>query len=242
LDRVGRPSARAGAFATTQWSIVAAARDASTESSRAALAVLCERYWFPLYAYARRRGRDADDARDLTQAFFATLLEKHGIRGAAPDRGRFRSYLLGAFKHFLADEYDRAHALKRGGRLVPVSLDAAESLYAAVPQDERTPDRVYERRWAVALLDRVLARLGEELAETGQAERFELLKGFLTGDPVPYAEVAAQLGTSEGAAKVAVHRLRGRYRELLRAEIADTLADPADVDDEIRYLLAALGA
>jgi RNA polymerase sigma-70 factor (ECF subfamily) len=230
-------------FETTQWSIVLAAGRSASGDAREALAVLCERYWYPVYAFVRGRGHGADEAEDLTQAFFAKLLEKHYVRDADPERGRFRSFLLAAVTHFLSNERDRETALKRGGGRAVVSLDAedAEGRYRLEPSHDMTPERVFRRRWALMLLERAVARLREEAERAGQAERFERLTACLTGDAVPHAEVAAALGMSEGAVKVAVHRLRRRYRELLRAEIADTVADPAAVDDELRELFAALG-
>jgi RNA polymerase sigma factor (sigma-70 family) len=231
------------AFQTTQWSLVSAAGAASTAASRQALGQLCESYWHPLYCYARRRGYSADEARDQTQGFFTTLIEKGYVRAADPQRGRFRSFLLTAFKHFLANEYDRERALKRGGGSTLVALDAeeAEQRFRGEPPDERTPERVYERRWALALLDLALGRLREEFAASEQEARFDGLKEFLTGDAAPYALAAERLGMTEGAVKVAVHRLRKRFRELVRAEIARLVEDPRDVDDEIRVLFSALG-
>jgi RNA polymerase sigma-70 factor (ECF subfamily) len=235
--------ARRGGFETTQWSIVLAAGRGASGDAREALAALCERYWYPVYAFVRGRGHGADEAEDLTQAFFAKLLEKRYVRDADPERGRFRSFLLAAVTHFLSNERDRETALKRGGGRAVVSLDAenAEGRYRLEPSHDMTPERVFRRRWALTLLERAVVRLREEAERAGQAERFERLKACLTGDAVPHAEVAAALGMSEGAVKVAVHRLRRRYRELLRAEIADTVANPAAVDDELRELFAALG-
>jgi RNA polymerase sigma factor (sigma-70 family) len=235
---------RGARFETTQWSIVLAAGRGGGGGSRDALAALCESYSYPVYAYVRRCGHGADEAEDLTQAFFAALIEKRFLSAADPERGRFRSFLLAAVAHFLANERDREAALKRGGGRVVVSLDAgdAEWRYGREPSHEETPERVFERRWALTLLDRTLARLRAESERAGHGARFERLKGFLTGEGGGgYAEAAAGLGLSEGAAKVAVHRLRRRYRELLRDEIARTLADPAAVDDELRELFAALG-
>jgi RNA polymerase sigma-70 factor (ECF subfamily) len=235
---------RAASFDSTRWSIVlAAARDPS-ERARAALSDLCETYWYPVYAYVRRRGHAPDEAEDLTQAFFAKLLEKRYVRDADPERGRFRSFLLAAVKHFLSNERDRVEALKRGGGrpLVSLDLETAEGRYRVEPSHDVTPERVYERRWALTLLDRTLARLRAEYERAGQAPRFERLKGYLTGEASGgYAEAMAALGLSEGAVKVAVHRLRRRYRELLRAEIAETVEDASAVEGELRALFAALG-
>jgi RNA polymerase sigma-70 factor (ECF subfamily) len=234
----------AGRFATTHWSLILAAGRGATPDARAALAALCGTYWYPLYAFARRLGQSADDAQDSTQAFFARLLEKHYLRDADQSRGKFRSFLLAAFKHFLANERDRARAQKRGGGRPVLSLDfaAGESRYGREPSHEATPERLYERRWALAVLDWVLARLRGEAVRDGKDAAFDRLKGFLTGDgdAASYRDLAAELGRSEGAVKVAVHRLRRRYREVLREEIAQTVTGPADVEDELMYLLTAL--
>ncbi|HUT35820.1 MAG TPA: sigma-70 family RNA polymerase sigma factor [Planctomycetota bacterium] len=233
-------------FATTHWSLVLAAAQQDSPASREALATLCEAYWYPLYAYARRRGRSADDAQDLTQSFFAALLEKHFLATADRERGRFRSFLLTAFQRFLSKEHDRAMAQKRGGLRRTLSLDAesGERRYLLEPSHDWTPERVYERRWALTLLERVMARLRQHYADAAKPQLFDGLKVFLAGEggAPAHRDVAAELGMSEGAVKVAVHRLRRRYRELLRAEVAQTIADPSDVDDELGVLLAALGS
>ena len=231
-------------FATTRWSLVlAAGRDASPDSEQA-LAALCETYWYPLYAFARRSGYATADAQDATQDFFAALLEKDYLRLAVSERGRFRSFLVAAFKHFLSKERARARAQKRGGgrRLVALDFQDGETRYHREPGHALTPERIFERRWALTLLDRVLGLLQEELAGAGKRHLFDHLKAFVGGDKGSrsYVQVGADLGMSEGAVKVAVHRLRQRYRELLRAEIAQTLADPADVDEELRHLFAAV--
>jgi RNA polymerase sigma factor (sigma-70 family) len=237
-----RPRARQ--FATTRWSQVIAAGQAPTVDSREALARLCELYWYPLYAYVRRWGYDADQAQDLTQEFFARLLEKHYLRAADPARGRFRSFLLASLKHFLSNERDRAGAVKRGGRatVVPLELENAEGRYCREPADSETPETIYERRWALTLLERTLARLRHELEAAGKQALFARLEGHLTGDQetLPYADLCAELGMSEGAIKVAVHRLRRRFGALLREEISETVSDSAEVDDEIRQLFQAL--
>jgi RNA polymerase sigma factor (sigma-70 family) len=227
-------------FATTRWSLVAAAKD---PAARQALAELCGLYWYPVYAFVRRQGNSADDAGDLTQEFFARLIERAGIAAADPAKGRFRSYLLGACRHFLANERDRAATKKRGGDRIVESLNLtdAERRYAAEPADDHTPEQIFERRWALTLLDAVLTGLRAEYATAGQEMLFDRLKSSLTGDATPYADLAAELGITEGAVKVAAHRLRRRYRDRLRAAIAETVASPDDVEEEIRDLFAALG-
>lgn len=229
---------RDGRFDSTRWSLVLAAGRAPSGPGRRALEELCEAYWPPVYAYVRRRGHAREEAEDLTQAFFAALLEKRYVRDADPARGRFRSFLLSAVTHFLANERDRETALKRGGGRPIADLDAAR----AEPARGDTPERAYERRWALSVLDRVLEALAEEQARAGNAARFARLRDFLAGEGEGgYAPAARDLGVTESAVKVAVHRLRRRYRELLRAEIAETIADAAEVDDELRALMAALG-
>src|SRR5262249_19335073 len=231
----GRPDA-CGRFAATRWTLVRAARDPSAPEAREALASLCAVYWYPLYAFIRRRGHDADEAQDLTQEFFARFLEKDGLASVDEGKGRFRSFLLAACKHFLSNARDRARALKRGGGRAPLSIDAAaaEGRYLGEPGHGETPERLFERRWALALLEQVLGRLRAEHEAAGKGPLFERLKRHLTGDEGgPHARAAAELGMSEGAVKVAVHRLRKRYRELLRDEIAQTLEAPDEVEDEI---------
>ena len=237
-------SRQPASFLTTHWSLVLAAGQRALPESEKALASLCESYWYPLYAFVRRLGRQPDDARDLTQGFFARLLEKDYLRAADPGRGRFRTFLLAAFKHFLANEHERAAAQKRGGGRVIVSLDfaAGEGRYSLEPAHGLTPERVYERRWALTLLDVVLQALQDEFARPNKVKHFERLKGFLTGEGSsdPYRQVAEELDMTEAAVKVAVHRLRRRFRELLLAEIAQTLDDPTEADDELRHLFEAL--
>ena len=232
------------AFVTTHWSLVVSAGHNDTTHARNALEKLCRAYWFPIYAFVRRQGHNPHDAQDLTQEFFARLLEKNQLAAADRARGRFRSFLLAALKHFLANEWHKARAQKRGGGQVPIPIDAAaaESKCGLDPADHLTAEKIYERRWALTLLDQVLRRLRNEYVRDGKENLFEQLKPTLTeaSRSVRYAEIAAQLGTSEGAVKVAVHRLRQRYREVLRAEIADTVASPGEVEDEIRNLFAAL--
>jgi RNA polymerase sigma-70 factor (ECF subfamily) len=236
--------AGSAAFVTTHWSVVLAAGRADTTRARDALARLCQTYWHPLYAYVRRLGNSPHDAQDLTQEFFARLLAKNYLASADESRGRFRSFLLASFKHFLANEWEKARAQKRGGGQIPISIDpvAAETGCHFEPADPATAEKTFERRWALTLLDQVLRRLRQEYAATGREELFGQLKPTLTeaSRSVRYAEIATRLGTTEGAVKVAVHRLRQQYRELLRAEIAETVASPAKVEDELRSLFAAL--
>ena len=234
-------SAGPRSFATTRWSIVLAAKG-GREPAGDALAELCRVYWYPLYAFVRRQGHEPHDAQDLTQEFFARLLGKKWIESVERSRGRFRAWLLAAMKHFLANEWDKSRARKRGSGQAPLSLDAtdAESRYAHEPADHASADKLYDRRWALTLLDQVLARLREEMAAAGKHSHFEALKFSLTGGKTAYAEVATALAMSEGAVKVAVHRLRERYRDLIRAEIAETVTTPGEVEDEMRHLLAAL--
>lgn len=244
-DNPGSIPAGAGRFATTHWSVVLAARDQDAPQSREALAALCASYWYPLYAYIRRRGHAADPAQDLTQEFFARLLEKDYLQVVDRAKGKFRSFLLAACQHFLCNEYDRLKARKRGGGRALLALDfqAAEGLYGQEPAHALTPEKLFERRWALTLLDQVLGRLRDEMSRAGKGKQFEALKSFLMGEnkAMPYRRVAEALELSEGAVKVAVHRLRKRYRELLREEIERTLDKSDQVEDEIRDLFAALG-
>jgi DNA-directed RNA polymerase specialized sigma24 family protein len=227
-------------FPTTSWSLIASARHPQAEVSREALCGLCGRYWYPIYAFIRRKGLDAEQARDCTQDFFAALLEKNTFSDIERARGRFRSFLLASACHFLSNRFDAERTLKRGSgqRLLPLESDHAEHVYRNEPVNSLTPEAVFEYRWATGVLDRVLERLRAGY----KASDFDVLKPFLLGEAAhgEGAVAAARLGMSEGAFKVAIHRLRKRYREILRSEIAETVADPAQVDDEIRYLLAAL--
>ncbi len=231
-------------FHTTRWSLVLAAQHAG-ESSHAhkAMSELCRDYWYPLYAFVRRRGHAPHDAQDLTQAFFTSLLETNAT-AADPKRGRFRSYLLGALKHFLANDFHRANAQKRGGGQQFVEWDAldAESRYALEPAEQTDADALYDRRWALDLLDRAMKRLRAEFAAKNDEVAFDALKGTLSGSDSSREEMAKKLGMTDGALKVAVHRLRQRYREVLRAEIAETVDASADVEDEMRHLVAVLRA
>jgi RNA polymerase sigma-70 factor (ECF subfamily) len=232
-------------FATTRWSLVLAAAEADEPDSRQALAELFGTYWYPLYAFIRRQGFDPEQAQDHTQEFFARLLEKDYLRDADRQRGRFRSFLLAACQHFLANERDKARAQKRGGgRLhVPIDFQDAESRYGHEPAHALTAEKLFERRWALTLLEQVLQRLRQEQLDAGRGLVFEQLKGALAGErgSTGYAQLGESLGMSEAAIKVAVHRLRKRYRELLRAEIERTVESDSEVEAEIRSLFAALG-
>ena len=235
-----------GYFATTHWSIILNARGTDTKVARDALEKLCRSYWYPLYAFVRRHGNGPHDAQDLTQAFFARLLEKNYLEEVDRAKGRFRSFLLAALKHFLANDWDRQRALKRGGAQchIPIDTQFAETRYGLEPGHKQTPEKLFERRWALTLLDQVLARLRGEFVAAGKELHFDELKVVLTSDKktIPYVQLGARLGLSEGAVKVAVHRLRQRYRDVLRAEIAETVAGPAEVEEEIRHLFAALAS
>jgi RNA polymerase sigma factor (sigma-70 family) len=215
-------------------------------SYQQALETLCKTYWFPLYAYLRRQGYDSHQAEDYAQAFFAGLLARGGLRLADPKRGKFRSFLLTSMKHFLSNERARARAKKRGGGRKVLSLDFqnAESQYALEPRDELSPEKLFERSWALTVLARTMARLQAEAVSTNKRKLFDHLKIFLTAEKssVPYRDVAAELDMAEGAVRVAVHRLRRRYRELLRDEIAQTVTSDDQIDEEIRDLFAALGS
>jgi RNA polymerase sigma-70 factor (ECF subfamily) len=233
-------------FATTRWSMVLAAGRRSSPDADQALETLCETYWFPLYAYARRRVSQPSDAQDSTQSFFATLLERDYVRQAAPERGRFRAYLLTAFQHFLSKEWDKAKAQKRGGGRLPIRLDFSEgeSRWQLEPCSQLTADQLYERQWALAVLNRVMERLADEMAAAGKATHFSLLKDFMIGEhgEQTYEDVAPKLETTPAAAKMAASRMRRRYRQLLREEIAQTVASPDEVDEEIRDLFATLSS
>jgi DNA-directed RNA polymerase specialized sigma24 family protein len=236
----------AGRFASTHWSMVLAAGQRDSPDSDQALATLCRVYWYPLYAYARRRFDRPDEAQDLTQGFFAELLEKEYLQAVDPQRGKFRSFLLTAFKHYLAKERDRAAALKRGGgrRTVALDFQAGESRYLLEPADHVTAEVIYERRWALTLLDQALIRLRQEFTSAGKVGLFEGLKQALTGDGQmkSHAQIAVDLDMTENAVKVAVHRLRKRYQEVLRAVIGETVASPDEIEGELRDLFAAVRA
>jgi len=241
---VERP--RKAAFATTRWSLVlAAASGTPSSASRDALATLCETYWYPLYAYLRSRGERPEDAEDLTQAFFARLVEKETIEHADPARGRFRSFLLASLKHFAANARDHTAAAKRGGgvALIPLTFEDGEDRFLREPSIDETPERIFDRRWAQALLARALARLDREMIQHGKREDFVVLRRYLLGDApqLSYGDAAIQLGASAGSIKVAVHRMRRRFRDLVRDEIAQTVDSPEEVDDELRHLFESLG-
>lgn len=233
---------RAGAFSTTHWSVVAAA-GSDLAGAAGALEQLCGKYWYPIYAFIRRRGSDHHQAEDLTQAFFAHLLEKETLRKADRNKGKFRTFLLAALTNFLANEWDKRQALKRGGQRQILSLNetVAEELYRQDAVETVTPETLFERRWALALLEQALARLKQEYAEAGKAELFANLEPGLSGAPGPgwYAECAGRLGMTQNAVRVALHRLRRRFGESLREEIAPTVGGAAEVEDEILHLFAA---
>jgi len=229
-------------FPTTRWTLVIAAADSRRTEARSALVSLCEGYWYPLYAYVRRRGYPADQAQDLTQEFFIRVMEGRYLDRADPEKGRFRAFILTSLKFFLADEGDRSRAQKRGGgKVLSFEVASGEDRYQREPAHNETPERIFERRWALSVLDRVVDRLRSEFVQRGRLDHFNRLKAFLLDQAdAPYAALAREMGTSEGALKVAVHRLRKRYRELFRQEIAETVADAGEVESELRYLVAAL--
>jgi RNA polymerase sigma-70 factor (ECF subfamily) len=235
-----------GLFATTHWSVVLAAGQGDSPQAIEALERLCRTYWYPLYAYVRRRGYQPQDAQDLTQGFFAALLTGKYLGQANRARGRFRTFLLTAFGNFLHNEHDRATALKRGGGREIVSWEAhtAEGRYAQEPAGGLSPEQIYEKRWAATLLERVLARLRDESIDAARRELFDQLKPHLWGEDeaTPYAQLATRFNLTVSAIKVTVHRLRRRYREVLREEIAQTVADPAEIDGEIQYLIRVMSA
>jgi len=234
------------AFVTTHWSVVLSAQDKDSPHARQALETLCRAYWFPLYSFVRRQGQSPHDAQDLTQEFFARLLEKEYLKSANQEKGRFRTFLLVALKHFLANEWDRQHAQKRGGFTPVVSIDQdfAESRFAAEPAHQLQPDVLFDRQWATSLLGRTMSQLLDEYVASGRAKLFELLRGCLARDEsaLTYAEIARQLNLTEAAVKMAVQRLRARYREILRAQIAETVASPEEIEDEIRHLFSTFGS
>ncbi|MHC4560233.1 MAG: RNA polymerase sigma factor [Planctomycetota bacterium] len=234
----------AGRFATTHWTVVLAAGNSSSPQHQQALSTLCQTYWFPLYVYLRRQGYDSHRAEDCTQGFFAKLLERQGLGRADPKYGKFRSFLLASLKNFLTDEWDRGRAVKRGGdkKIFSLNIENAETWYSAEPADVMSPEKLFERSWALTVLKQAMERLKAEYQNADKQQLFDHLKIYLTAqsDSVSYRDAAAALGMTEGAVKVAVHRLRRRYRELVREEIAQTVTTEAEVDEEIRDLFAAL--
>ena len=234
----GDAFARNATFATTHWSVVLTAGQHDSPQAAAALEKLCRTYWYPLYAYVRRRGYSPEDAQDLTQGFLASLLSTPALGSVHPTKGRFRSFLLASLNHFLANEWDKARRLKRGGGQPAISLDTAETRYRAEPSEDLSPDRIFERQWSQTLLAQVATRLREDYEAAGKEALFNVLQVYLSGEKglAPYRETAGQLGLGLDALKKAVERLRRRYGELLREEIVHTVSDPAEVDEEIRYL------
>jgi len=232
-------NSRDGRFPTTQWKLVLLAGEESSDDSQQALATLCRSYWYPLYAFVRRQGYAPEEAQDLTQGFFTRLLEKHYLRDYKRERGRFRSFLLASLKHYLANERDWHRAQKRGGGTAPLSIETlrnGEQRYSLEPRSNLTPETIFERQWALTTIDHVLDRV------RGETDEFDRLKPFLIGDEsrIPYRTLASELGTTEGALKVSIHRLRRRFRETLREEIGHTVSEPSQVQEEIRYLMTAL--
>jgi RNA polymerase sigma-70 factor (ECF subfamily) len=230
-------------FETTHWSLIIRAGDAQAPDAAAALATLCETYWYPVYAFVRRSGRSVEDAQDLTQAFFTKVLEKNYFKDARQDRGRFRSFLLASVRHFLSNQRDFDRAGKRGGGQVPLSLefDDGERTYQIDPADDATPESVYERRWALAALDAGMRRVSMKYEGEPRRRLFEHLKPFLTGaDPQSYADLSARLDMTEGALRVATHRLRQQFAASLREVIAETVETPDEVSDELRHLMTVV--
>jgi RNA polymerase sigma-70 factor (ECF subfamily) len=233
-------------FDTTRWSLIVRASSSDDEEARLALALLCESYWYPVYAYIRRTGASAPDAEDLTQGYFARFIEKGVVRDAHQERGRFRAFLLVSVRHYLSNERDRERAQKRGGgrRLVSLDAEAAEKRLASEPPDPSTPETEFERNWAGTVLERVYDRLAEQYTRRGKAARFERLRPFLRGEQDPdegYTAIAQEWGVGEGAVRVELHRVRKKFVDVLRGEIGRTVDDPRDVDDEIRHLFEVLG-
>jgi RNA polymerase sigma-70 factor (ECF subfamily) len=243
-ERKGVPDSRA-VFLTTHWSLVLAAKGSGSNASGPALEALCQTYWYPLYAYLRRQGRSAHDAQDLTQGFFARLLEKDYLQMAGQEKGKFRTFLLVALQRFVANEWDREHALKRGGHAPVISIDQelAESRFGSEPAHNFRPDILFDRQWAMTLLERAITRLREEYVASGRAALFEHLQSCLAREEtaLPYVEIAVRLGLTEAAVKMAVHRLRARYREIVREEISHTVCTAGQIEEEIQHLFLAFG-
>ncbi|MBL9139191.1 MAG: sigma-70 family RNA polymerase sigma factor [Verrucomicrobiales bacterium] len=242
LRSIHQEEERGARFATTHWSVIVAASQPGSDHHDQALATLCHHYWLPVYAYIRRRGNRPEDAQDLAQEFFARLLAKQWLAGIEPQGSRFRSFLLTAVSRFLANEYDRSCTAKRGGGAVPWNLEEAEARCQDAFASLETPERTYDRRWAVILLNRAMGRLRDEADASGKGTHFARLNGFLSreAEPGEYDALGPALNLNSGAVAVAVHRLRTRYRQILRFEVAQTLSDPDLVDEELRHLLAAL--
>ena len=246
IFELSQDTPRRGSFPTTRITLIHAARNGAGPHAQEALSALCRAYWYPIYAYVRRLGYPAEEAEDLTQGFFTRVLEKHYLRDFQRERGRFRSFLLTSLKHFIANERDWVSAQKRGGARPQLALDdvlqGAERRYGIEPRDDLTPERIFERQWALAVLARVQDQLQDEADRTGKRTQFDRVKGLLVGEEsdAGYRALAEELDTTEGALKVAIHRLRQRFKELLRAEIAHTVADPGEVGEELRYLFTAL--
>jgi RNA polymerase sigma factor (sigma-70 family) len=234
------PQAGRHRFATTHWSLVIRAGGSSSPGASKALAELCETYWYPAYAFVRRSGHSTEEAADLTQAFFTQVLEKHYLKDAKPERGRFRSFLLASLRHFLSNERDWHQAVKRGGKVphVPFELDNGERMYQLEPANDMTPERIYERRWTLTVLDKAMARVSAKYEATGRRELFQRLQPTLAGDEsAPYRDLAEALGVSEGSLRVVAHRMRKEFAAALRGVIAETVEHPEEIDDELRYLL-----
>jgi RNA polymerase sigma-70 factor (ECF subfamily) len=233
-------------FATTHWTTVLAAASPDSQVAQQALALLCQTYWYPLYAYARCQGYSPETAEDLTQGLFVRLLERRDLERGERQKGRFRYYLLSCFRHFIADQYDKATARKRGGGQTFVSFDAqtAEERFQLEPVENFSPDKLFERRWALTVLDEALARLQTEYRESAKEQLFNALEGFLTCDArhTSYAIISRQLGLSESAVKSALHRMRQRHRELIREEVAHTVSTAREIDEEVRHLIAVLSS
>lgn len=237
-------AARNPVFATTHWSVVLQAGESHSSQSSAALEKLCRTYWYPLYAFIRRKGRTEEDAKDLTQQFFARLLERKDFQSVDARKGKFRTFLLASLTHFLSNERDYAQAAKRGGGATIISLDAinAEQWHRFEPVSELSPDKLFDQRWAMTLLEQAVSQLREEMMAGGKAGQFEQLKTFLTHEPraSDYAAMAERLGGTNQSIAVTVHRMRQRYRELVRAEVANTVSSPIEVEEEMRHLYSAL--
>jgi RNA polymerase sigma-70 factor (ECF subfamily) len=233
-------------FATTHWSVVLLAGAGGSSEAQGALARLCQIYWYPVYGFFRREGRSAEEAEDLTQSFFADLLQRSSLASAHPAKGRFRSFLLASARNFLRNEWNRAHRLKRGGGTEILSIDgmAAEEWYRYEPADAASPEILFDRRWAETLIEQVLKRLESECQAAGHAKRFEVLRDFVLGDAAEhsYADAGSKLGLSESAVTSAIHRMRGRFRDLLRLEVAHTVESPAEIDAEMQDLLTVLSS